>query len=157
MVGDSILLDRKTGKPVIATTSFEWNKDRYPKHKSFICDSYTFHPHPYMITPYHLENNPHHMYIGDEQIEQMESDINHSLCGWGRTGSGKREKKGQTACTLLIKEHERIMVIKIDGSYIKSTDGQGDKNKLRNYVKSINELVTEDGFVGYVFMEDEDC
>jgi len=133
--------------------------DKYPKHKLFKVFDYTFKPHPYMITPYHSENNPHYMYIGKEQIEQMESDIHHSLCGWGRTASGKYEKKGQTACDLLYAEHERVLLVSIepntyseifDKTYLKES-----KNELNEYLMSIKDLIEKDGFIGVGFVKEE--
>lgn len=152
---DSILLDRKTGKPVILKEE-KSDFDIYPKQDDFSVAGKTFNPHPYMITPYHLENNPHHMYIGKEQIEQMESDISHSLCGWGRTASGKYVKKGKSACSLLYEEHESILIVKVSPDYMKTIDGQSkEKKELRAYLLSIKDLMEKDGFIGVAFMEGE--
>lgn len=114
----------------------------YPQQDGFSVVGETVAPHPYMITPYHLENNPHYMNLGKEQIKQMESDVSHSLCGWGRTASGKYEKKGQTACNLLYEEHNNVLVVKVPSV---------DANP-KNYLESIKEQAESDGYAGFAFM-----
>jgi hypothetical protein len=153
MKNDTIILDRKTGKPVIYRDK---TLSVYPSTSFFeAVDKWTT-PHPYMITTYHITNNPHHMYLGKEQIEQMETDIHHSLCGFGRTASGKYEKKGQTACTLLYEEHESILIVKVSPDYVKTADGQSEEKKeLRAYLQSIKDLMKKDGFVGVAMVEGE--
>ena len=37
-------------------------------------------PHPYMVTEKHLEYNQDQMYLGKEQIEEMEKEHGH-MCG----------------------------------------------------------------------------
>lgn len=146
---ESILMDGKTGKPVIY-------KDKtlsdYPSTSDFKPIGKHGDPHPYCITPYHINNNPHFMYLGKEQIEQMETDIQHSLCGFGRTASGKYEKKGQTACNLLYAEHKGILIIRVSSTYAESSDGKGEQNELRLYVKQISERMERDDLVGLMFV-----
>lgn len=159
-MSDEILLDSKTGKPVIFKQEVEPD-DRhtqlanYPKTDLFKPKTFTHAPHPYCITPYHINNNPHHMYLGKEQIEQMETDVQHSLCGFGRTASGKYEKKGQTACNLLHDEHKLVLVIEVASSYIESHGEDTTKPELQDYVKSIADTIEADGYAGIVFMEEE--
>ena len=153
MKNDTIILDRKTGKPVIY---IDKTLSVYPSTSFFEVVDKTATPHPYMITPYHITNNPHYMNLGKEQIEQMESDIHHSLCGFGRTASGKYERKGQTACTLLYEEHESILIVKVSPDYVKTADGQSEEKKeLRAYLLSIKDLMKKDGFVGVAMVEGE--
>jgi len=119
----------------------------YPQQDGFSVVGETFAPHPYMITPYHLENNPHHTYIGKEQIEQMESDISHSLCGWGRTASGKNEKKGETACDLLYAEHNSVLVVKVPS--VEPDDNRDTNERIKSYLEHIKEQAESDGYAGF--------
>lgn len=103
-------------------------------------------PHPYMITPKHLEFNDS-MYLGKEQIDKMESKHG-SLCG-------QRIKTGfhTETCNLKYEEHKQGLLILCE----KPMSDPKDKNKfnkeLHSYLLEIKENLDLKKYDGFGFVD----
>ncbi len=105
----------------------------YPKTEFFEVIDTMGVPHPFCITPKHLEHcsELHSMCIGKEQIQSLERKT-------------KRPSCGMEGCNLMYDQHEQALAIRC-----KTKD-----NDLTNaYLKSIVAQCEADGFAGFVLVD----
>jgi len=96
-------------------------------------------PHAYMITPKHLIYNKNEMYLGDTQIERMESEHG-SLCG-------------QIGCNLRWAEHKQALLVKCLTSFKSKDDPKKMNEELYEWLLKCKPLVEKNSLEGFAFME----
>ena len=92
-------------------------------------------PHPYKITPKHLEYNDQ-LELGKEQIEKMEAEHG-SMCGF--------------ECGIAWNKHEMALMVecKLD---IHTKKGRMN-SELQNYLNKIKEKAQKNGYNGFAFLD----
>jgi hypothetical protein len=89
-------------------------------------------PHPYCITPEHMQLDK--MYMNGDTIQEAEK-----ICG---------AKCGMEGCKLSYDEHKIALLVEVDH------DGElQDVPGLQEYLFSINDMTIRDGFAGYAFIK----
>lgn len=117
-------------------------KEKYGESKNghfSFCDVLTT-PHPYCITPKHLEYC--NGILSEYSIEHAES---------------MGAKCGVKGCNLSYKEHEKVLLVSCKHPLkVKSdkTDEEMINPELHEWLKAINDQVTKDGYAGYAFKDD---
>lgn len=130
-----------------------------PDSKGFTVKEVTtinYRPHPYCITPKHLERNPHPMVIGHEQIEEMERKHG-PMCGMYGDGSSRwrnsRTAKFPKRCDTPYDEHvsDKVAVIQTtqDCKQLKDIDG------FLEWAEKVKPVMNEHGIQGFVFLKPE--
>jgi len=90
-------------------------------------------PHPYCITPQHLKHNPHSIYLGEEQIQQMESSRG-SMCG-------------VSGCNLKFEQHisDKVAFLQLTGNLT--------QQQAHEKLQSVTDICTEYKIDGFTFVE----
>lgn len=110
---------------------------KYPRTSQFYIKDTIPLPHPYMITPRHvaIAADRHGGMLGKEAIEDAERRGIHC---------------GQRGCTLSLAEHEQALLVAVrDNRALK------DIPELKDYLLSIKDMATQDGFAGFAFIQEE--
>lgn len=93
-------------------------------------------PHPYMVTEKHLEYNQDQMYLGKEQIEEMEKEHG-NMCGF--------------KCGMPWSEHKIALMVECTADIHTKT---GKMNReLQTYLKSIKDKTEKNGYAGFAFLD----
>lgn len=95
-------------------------------------------PHPYCISPKHLQYNDS-MYLGSEQIIKMEKDHDNVRCDICLNNHDHDK-------ILLFEEHKQALLVECKAD-IKNNDD------LKEYLLSIKDLADKNNFVGFAFLD----
>jgi len=101
-------------------------------------------PHPYCITPKHLEY-AESMILDNAAIER--ADKKGAVCDICRKAHKKNGSK-----ILTWDEHKQALLIEVKGLDLKKTE---DIEIVRNYLLTIKDRCEKEGFVGFAFLEKE--
>ena len=104
----------------------------YPKTKKFRVIDTLGVPHPFCITPKHMQSGS--MYLGEIETKEVESN--------GRPSCGMK------GYNLMYDEHEQALLVEVKDDR--------DLNKipsLHKYLLKIKDRATKDGFVGFAFKQ----
>lgn len=111
------------------------------KHNFKIVDTIPT-PHPYTITPKHLQFNDS-MYLGKEQIERMEK-MHGGMCG--------HKEEGWRQCQLKYSEHKQALVVQCKIPLTK--DGKKMIPELHKWLLKIKSEAEKEGFDGFAFVDE---
>lgn len=130
--------------------SDELKKIPVPKSKDFKLDSITnvnYKPHPYCITPEHLETAD--MYLNETSIREAEK--NGVRCGMYVKGDKycNHPESGYTRCDVPYDEHKSDKVLFIKALVDKEIK---DLSGLESYLKKIKHMLEELGIDGIAFI-----
>ncbi len=99
-------------------------------------------PHPYCISPKHLEYA--NMYLDREAIRRGEE--HGAKCDICR----KRVRKKLQERILSYDEHEQALLVEVEAEELKEVESE-----LREYLLSIKEQAEKDGYAGFAFKKKE--
>lgn len=103
---------------------------KYPKTEHFEVIDTIGVPHPFCITPKHIDAaQKYGGNLGEAAIKDLESN--------GRPSCGMRR------CNLMYEEHEQALLVRCNVK---------DNDLLGTYLKSIIEMCEQDGYAGFSFM-----
>ncbi len=104
----------------------------YPKTEFFEVVDTIGVPHPFCITPRHIEEAQHFSgQLGKEAIESLEKKL-------------KRPSCGMQGCQLSFAQHEQALLVRCKSK---------DEDLTRAYLKSIVEQCEKDGYAGFTLLD----
>ena len=105
---------------------------KYPKTDLFEIVDTIGVPHPFCITPKHIEAaQKYGGMLGNEAIEDLERNTNGPSCG-------------VRGCNLMFDQHETALLVACKSK---------DNAKLKEYLLSIVAMAEEDKFAGFAFLD----
>ena len=104
-----------------------------PEFTVMSIDTINHKPHPYCITPQHLKHNPHSIYLGEEQIQQMESTRG-SMCG-------------VPGCNLKYDKHtsDKVCALQLTRNLT--------QKEAQDKLKSVLDILSENKIDGFMFVD----